>query len=73
LRANDRAENSHQPVRRRKRKMRGFNSTASAQRFVSVHATLFNVQRYLICRAAFLTANLHPVSTASLEKSEDEG
>ena len=31
LRANNRAENSHQPVRRRERKMQGFKSAKSAQ------------------------------------------
>ena len=49
LRANNRAENSHQPVRRRERKMQGFKSAKSAQRFVSVHAAVyntFNVQRH---------------------------
>lgn len=53
LRANNRAENSHQPVRRRERKMQRFNSPASAQRFLSMHATVhntFNVQRHLISR-----------------------
>ena len=53
LRANNRAENSHQPIRRRERKMQGFKSTKSAQRFVSVHAAVyntFNVQRHLISR-----------------------
>jgi putative transposase len=53
LRANNRAENSHQPVRRRERKMQGFKSARSAQRFVSVHAAVyntFNVQRHLISR-----------------------
>ena len=56
LRANNRAENPHQPVRRRERKMQGFKSAASAQRFVSVHAAVynvFNVQRHLISRAIF--------------------
>jgi putative transposase len=51
LRANNRAENSHQPLRRRERKMQGFKSGKSAQRFVSVHAAAyntFNMQRYLI-------------------------
>jgi len=38
LRANNRAENSHQPVRRRERKMQRFKSPGSAQRFLSVHA-----------------------------------
>src|SRR6266851_5741252 len=54
LRANNRAENSHQPVRRRERKMQGFKSPASAQRFVAIHAAVynvFNVQRHLIRRA----------------------
>ena len=53
LRTNNRAENSNQPVRRRERKMQGFKSTKSAQRFVSVHAAVyntFNVQRHLISR-----------------------
>src|SRR6516164_7253774 len=53
LRANNRAENSHQPVRRRERKMQGFKSARSAQRFVSVHAAVyntFNVQRHLVSR-----------------------
>jgi putative transposase len=53
LRANNRAENSHQPVRRRERNMQGFKSAKSAQRFVSVHAAVyntFNVQQHLISR-----------------------
>jgi transposase-like protein len=53
LRANNRAENSHQPIRRRERKMQGFKSARSAQRFVSVHAAVyntFNVQRHLVSR-----------------------
>ena len=53
LRANNRAENSHQPVRRRERKMQRFKSAGSAQRFLSAHAAVhntFNVQRHLISR-----------------------
>src|SRR5262249_47491370 len=37
LRRNNRAENSHLPVRRRERKMQRFKSLGSAQRFLSVH------------------------------------
>jgi putative transposase len=42
LRKNNRAENSHLPVRRRERKMQRFKSPGSAQRFLSVHAAVQN-------------------------------
>ena len=51
LRKNNRAEVSHQPLRRRERKMQRFKSPGSAQRFASVHAAVystFNTQRHLI-------------------------
>ena len=49
--ANNRAELSHQPTRARERGMRRFKSVPQAQRFLGVHATvynLFNLGRYLI-------------------------
>src|SRR5262245_36568668 len=42
---NNRAENSHQPTRRRERKMQGFKSPGSAQRFLSTHARIQYLQR----------------------------
>ncbi len=49
--ANNRAELSHQPTRVRERGMRRFKSMHQAQRFLSTHATvynLFNLGRHLI-------------------------
>jgi transposase-like protein len=53
LRKNNRAENSHQAVRRRERKMQRFKSSRSVQRFLSIQAPVhntFNLQRHLISR-----------------------
>jgi transposase-like protein len=53
LRRNNRAENSHQPVRRRERKQQRFKSPGSAQRFLSAHAAVhntFSLQRHLVSR-----------------------
>ena len=62
---NNRAENSHQPTRRRERKMQRFKSEGSAQKFLSTHAAVyntFNAQRHLtsaqshrVLRAAAMT------------------
>jgi putative transposase len=54
LGANNRAENSHQAVRRREHKMQRFTSPGSAQRFLNMHAAVhnnFNLQRHLISRS----------------------
>jgi transposase-like protein len=54
LRENNRAEDSHQPVRRRERKLQRFKSSRSAQRFLSMHGAVhntFNFQRHLISRS----------------------
>ncbi len=49
--ANNRAELSHEPTRVRERGMRKFKSVEQAQRFLDVHATvynLFNLGRHLV-------------------------
>ena len=49
--ANNRSELSHQPTRVRERVMRQFKSTAQAQRFLTIHAAvynLFNLGRHLV-------------------------
>ena len=54
LRKNNRAENSHQIVRRRERKMQRFRSSRSAQRFLNVQSAVhntFNHQRHLVSRS----------------------
>lgn len=55
-RANNRAENSHQPVRRRERKQQRFKSPGSAQRFLNARSSVYNtfyVQRHLLGRTMF--------------------
>ena len=53
---NNRAENSHQPFRRRERVMAKFRSTKSLQKFTSIHSSIhnhFNQERHLYNRHAF--------------------
>jgi len=53
---NSRAENSHQPFRRRERAMAKFRNVKSLQKFVSVHASIhnhFNQERHLYNRQLF--------------------
>jgi putative transposase len=52
---NNRAENSYQQTRRRERKMQGFKNAGSVERFLSIHATIYNtfhVQRHLVSKNA---------------------
>ncbi|QRM34004.1 IS6 family transposase [Microvirga sp. VF16] len=57
---NNRAENSHQPTRRRERIMKRFKSAGQAQRFLSVHDQVANLFR----RPANTTAADHRMSRA---------
>ena len=53
LRENNRVENSHLPIRKRERHMQQFKSQRSAQRFLTVHAAVYNtfyVQRHIASR-----------------------
>ena len=55
-RLNNRAENSHQPFRRRERAMQRFRSTKTLQKFSSVHAQVhnhFNQERHLVTRQIY--------------------
>ena len=55
-RLNNRAENSHQPFRRRERAMQRFRSMKTLQKFSSVHAQLsnhFNQERNLVPRETY--------------------
>jgi len=53
---NNRAENSHQPFRRRERAMQRFRSMRTLQKFSSVHAQVhnhFNQERHLVTRHVY--------------------
>jgi putative transposase len=55
-RRNNRAENSHQPFRRRERAMQRFRSMKTLQKFSSVHAQVhnqFNQERHLVTRQVY--------------------
>jgi putative transposase len=65
-RKNNRAENSHLPVRQRERRMQRFKSPGSAQRFLSTHAAIYNIfytQRHLVSRRT-----LREFRTAAMEE-----
>jgi putative transposase len=65
-RKNNRAENSHLPVRQREQRMQRFKSPGSAQRFLSIHSAIYNsfyTQRHLISRRT-----LRELRTAAMEE-----
>jgi len=56
---NNRAENSHQPTRRRERQMKRFKSAGQAQRFLSAHDginNLFHLRRHQVPAIQYRTA-----------------
>ncbi len=58
----NRAENSHQPMRRRERQMKRFKSARQAQRFLSAHeqiANLFHLRRDHVTANEHRAARLH--------------
>jgi putative transposase len=64
-RLNNRAENSHQPFRRRERAMQRFRSMRTLQKFSSVHDQVrnhFNLERHLIARQIYKQRRLLAVS-----------
>jgi len=70
MRENNRAENSHLPIRWRERKQQKFKSRASAQKFLSSHAAVYNVfnlQPHLIRRPTLrhLRADAHQTWAAA--------
>ena len=79
LRANNRAENSHQPVRRRERKQQRFKSPGSAQRFLSIHAAVKtpSTSNAIFCHAEssrpFELRRLPSGSSAASQPDPDHG
>jgi putative transposase len=73
---NNRAENSHQPTRRRERQMKRFKSARQAQRFLSTHdgiSNLFHLRRdhfpadqYRAARTPGATHEIFPVHALPL-------
>ena len=63
---NNRAENSHQPTRRRERQMKRFKSVGQVQRFLSIHdpiANLFHFPRNHLSAAEYRGARAQAFAT----------
>ena len=62
---NNRAENSHQPTRRRERQMKRFKSAGQAQRFLSAHDGINNL--FLLRRRQVPAAQYRAVWTQAFQ------
>ena len=62
---NNRAENSHQPTRRRERQMKRFKSAGQAQRFLSAHDRINNL--FPLCRDHVTAAEYRAARTRAFE------
>ena len=63
---NNRAENSHQPTRRRERQMKRFKSAGQVQRFLSIHdpiANLFHLPRHRLSASTYHAARAQSPAT----------
>ena len=64
-RLNNRAENSHQPFRRRERAMQRFRNMKTLQKFSSVHDQVrnhFNLERHLVTRQVYKQRRLEALA-----------
>ncbi|WP_262270007.1 IS6 family transposase [Microvirga yunnanensis] len=66
---NNRAENSHLPLRRRERAMQGFRSSGGLQRFTSVFSAIRNLFVPPRSRRSALAAHLHRLTAMAEWKS----
>src|SRR5215216_3592471 len=62
---NNRAENSHQPTRRRERQMKRFKSAGQAQRFLSAHDQINNL--FPLCRDHITATEYRAMRTRAFE------
>jgi putative transposase len=62
---NNRAENSHQPTRRRERQMKRFKSAGQAQRFLSAHDQINNL--FPLCREHVPATDYRAARTRAFE------
>ena len=62
---NNRAENSHQPTRRRERQMKRFKSAGQAQRFLSAHDQINNL--FPLCREHVSATEYRAARTRAFE------